>query len=350
MLGSTTPPAAEAGGDTAQPLLSICIATLNRAAFIGETLESILSQCTDQVEVVIVDGASTDGTDAIVRELQKQWPNLRYCRLSKNGGVDQDYCATVQMATGRYCWLMSDDDVLKDGAIAAVLAAVRNDYELIIVNAEVRNFDLSRVVEQRRLPFSADRMYAPEDMDKLFIDIGDYLTFIGCVVIKRSVWLERKREPYFGSNFIHIGVIFQCAMRTPVLVIATPYIAIRYGNATWMPREFEIWMHKWPSLVNSLTGLSESARQRSHFGVWRLTSLLFFRAKGSYSIREYRRWLSPAALPRNKKLAARLIALLPGPVVNALGVFYYSSIYRRSPLPLMDMRQSRYHPRNWFKA
>jgi abequosyltransferase len=350
MLGPTTAPAGEAGGDTARPLLSICIATLNRAAFIGETLQSILSQSTDQVEVVVVDGASTDGTDAIIREFQKQWPNLRYCRLSKNGGVDQDYCTAVQTATGRYCWLMSDDDVLKAGAIAAVITALGNDYELIVVNAEVRNFDLSKLVEPRRLKFSVDRTYAPQDMDKLFIDIGDYLTFIGCVVIKRSVWLEREREPYFGSNFIHVGVIFQHAMRTPVLVIAMPYIVIRYGNATWTAREFEIWLHKWPSLVNSLPGLSEIARRRGNFGAWRLKTLLYFRAKGSYSIKEYRRWLSPTALPRNKKLAARLIALLPGPLVNALGVFYYSSIYRRSPLPLMDMRQSRFYPRNWFKA
>jgi len=35
--------------------LSICIATLNRAAFIGETLESMISQATGDVEIVIVD-------------------------------------------------------------------------------------------------------------------------------------------------------------------------------------------------------------------------------------------------------------------------------------------------------
>ena len=44
------------------PLLSICIATYNRADFIGETLDSIIRQLTDEVEIVVVDGASTDAT------------------------------------------------------------------------------------------------------------------------------------------------------------------------------------------------------------------------------------------------------------------------------------------------
>ncbi len=48
-------------------LLSICIATYNRAEYIGETLESIIPQVTDEVEIVIVDGASTDNTSSVVK-------------------------------------------------------------------------------------------------------------------------------------------------------------------------------------------------------------------------------------------------------------------------------------------
>jgi abequosyltransferase len=49
------------------PHLSICIATLNRARFLKETLARILGQASDEVEVVIVDGASSDGTEEVVR-------------------------------------------------------------------------------------------------------------------------------------------------------------------------------------------------------------------------------------------------------------------------------------------
>ena len=42
------------------PILSICISTFNRARYIGETVESIVSQLSDSVELVVLDGASPD--------------------------------------------------------------------------------------------------------------------------------------------------------------------------------------------------------------------------------------------------------------------------------------------------
>ena len=50
-----------------KPRLSVCVATYNRAEYIGETLESIIPQLTDEVEIVVVDGASTDGTSTVVK-------------------------------------------------------------------------------------------------------------------------------------------------------------------------------------------------------------------------------------------------------------------------------------------
>ena len=81
--------------------LSICIATRNRGEFIGETLESIAAQCTSSVEIVVLDGASSDNTEQVVRALQNAMPALRYFRQEKNGGVDRDDDAVVGLALGR---------------------------------------------------------------------------------------------------------------------------------------------------------------------------------------------------------------------------------------------------------
>lgn len=54
-----------------RPELSICIATYNRADFIGQTLDSIVSQNCDGVELVIVDGNSTDLTPQIMSNYVK---------------------------------------------------------------------------------------------------------------------------------------------------------------------------------------------------------------------------------------------------------------------------------------
>ena len=54
--------------------LSVCIPTYNFGEFIGETLESIVGQATDEVDIIIVDGASTDNTEQVVHQIQKTIP------------------------------------------------------------------------------------------------------------------------------------------------------------------------------------------------------------------------------------------------------------------------------------
>ena len=58
--------------------LSISLPIYNFAGFIGETLDSILWDGIDEVEIVVVDGASTDATPQIMAEYcAKSWPALR---------------------------------------------------------------------------------------------------------------------------------------------------------------------------------------------------------------------------------------------------------------------------------
>jgi glycosyltransferase involved in cell wall biosynthesis len=330
----------------------MCIATMNRGDVIGETLESILSQAGDDVEVVVLDGASTDDTQQVVERFRQKYPALRYIRQASNGGVDKDYDLTVQAATGEYCWLMSDDDLVTPDALKTVLAAIDRGYPLIVVNAEVRSRDMSELVEVRRLEFDADREYAPGQLDAFFRDAGEYLSFIGCVVIRRSLWMERRREPYFGTLFIHMGVIFQAPVPGTVLVIARPLILVRWGNALWKPKEFEIWMFKWPDLIWSFECLSPQAREAVCIREpWkRLRTLLYYRAKGTYSAHEYRKWLRPKVASSRERLGARAVALVPGFVANLIALLYTFRPGQRSKMARLDVMKSRYYFGNWFNA
>ena len=77
------------------PRLSISIPTYNFGKFIGEMLDSILPQVTDEVEVLVVDGASTDDTEGVARKRQERFPLLKYYRLPKKGGIDRDMAKAV---------------------------------------------------------------------------------------------------------------------------------------------------------------------------------------------------------------------------------------------------------------
>ena len=326
------------------PRLSICIATLNRAAFIGTTLDALIAQATDEVEIVVVDGASTDGTDRVVGERAGVFPRLRYVRLDSKGGVDRDFCRAVESARGAFCWLMADDDLVKPGAIAAVLDATERGAGLIIVNAEVRNADLSRVVAARRLPFRVDREYpnTEDGRQRLLADTGDYLSFIGGVVIRRDWWLARDTSPYLGTEFVHVGVIFQSPLPGPARVLAEPWIVIRYGNAQWTSRYFQIWAFKWPELIWSLPGFPDAVRRRvAHPAPWRRPgALLLYRARGVYSLTEYRKWIETRGGSVWSRLVARTMAAVPGCLANAIAALYARARHH-GPL-LIDLKESPY--------
>jgi hypothetical protein len=238
---------------------------------------------------------------------------------------------------------MSDDDVLKPGAIRAVLEATRKNFGLILVNGEVRNTDLSEILESGRLAISGDRVYGPSEFEKLFVDTAKYLSFIGCVVIRKSLWDAREKDRYFGTAFVHVGVIFQKMIAEDVLVIAEPYISIRYGNAQWSAKGFEIWMFKWPRLIWSFADFSDAAKKSvCPRDPWkRLAPLLLLRGLGSYSLGEYKEYLRPAVASRGEKISARIIASLPGRLVNFMAIFYYT-YFRPSPRYVLDLRNSRW--------
>lgn len=324
-----------------QPRLSICIATLNRGAYIGETLDTIVGQLLDDVELVIVDGASKDDTEAVVGRYVAADARVRYVRLPKASGVDQDYDLAVSHARGEYCWLMTDDDLLKPGAVDRVLAALDGNVELVIVNTEVRTIDFGGTLRDALVAKQDDVEYAPEDADRLLADTAHALSFIGCVVILRSFWLARDRAAYYGSLFVHVGVIFQS--RTPrTRVIAEPLIVIRYGNAMWTPRGFEIWMFKWPSLVWSFAGVSDAAKARiCAREPWRQPQkLLLYRSIGGYARGEYDRYLAGCPMTTSKRLLSRAIAWMPPRFANALSSLYCGLFARRARMNIYDLSRS----------
>lgn len=162
------------------PKLSICIATFKRGRFIGETLDSILMQLQPGVEIVVVDGASPDDTPEVMERYAASHPEIRYFREAENSGVDADFDKAVSYAKGEYCWLMTDDDLLRPRAVAAVLSALGGDDDLIIVNSEVRSVDLSELFEKRRLVFDEDKVYRADNREAFFTETAAYLFYWMC--------------------------------------------------------------------------------------------------------------------------------------------------------------------------
>jgi abequosyltransferase len=299
--------------------LSFCIATRNRASLIGLTIESILKQVTDECEIVVVDGASTDETPNVMRQLVQRHNNVRYFKQQVNGGVDRDFDLAVELAHGEYCWLVPDDDILISGAISSVLTALLKRPGLVLVNVEHRDASTWGVLSSSMLRTSCDQWLSSGSLTELFDNTFDLVTYIGCVVVLRKMWVSRERNRYYGSEFIHIGVIFQSPIEDGIYIIATPLISIRCGNQQWLPRSFDVWMVNLPNLVMSLP-LSASKKRNAIVGIktWPfILQLLYFRAVCAYSTLEYCKYLQLRTLRPFTRYLAYLVAILPCGIANA---------------------------------
>ena len=321
------------------PRLSICIATFNRATLLAITIESILPQLSEAVELVVVDGASPDETEAVLAAAATRSPYVRYERLQQKGGVDQDFCRAVEVARGAYCWLFCDDDRLEPGAVGRVLREIEAGYSLVIVNARVMDRELAETLSEDLLGGARDQVIHGDQLDILFSRIVPYVSFIGSVVIRRDLWRQREKEAYFGTEFVHVGVIFQEMIPGDVKIVSERLVTIRYGNAQWAPRASEIWLLKWPRLIWSFSNVSERAkRAKDNPGSWKcLQSLVLYRALGSYGLPTYRKLMSWRRVSPWWRSCALLIAVLPQALMRALCLAYFRVLGRGSPLDIYDL-------------
>jgi glycosyltransferase involved in cell wall biosynthesis len=92
-------------------LLTIGIPTFNGDCSISETLDSIVSQdCTD-IEVLVMDNASTDNTLKIVKQYEEKYNFIRHIKNETNVGYDKNYNLTIFNANGRFVWTVCVDSM-----------------------------------------------------------------------------------------------------------------------------------------------------------------------------------------------------------------------------------------------
>jgi abequosyltransferase len=194
--------------------LSICIPTYNRADYLGETLESIIGQATDGVEIVISDNASEDNTQEIVEQYQKLFPRITYYCQPKNMGADYNYLKIVELAKGEYCWLFGSDDVMKPKGIDRVLAEIESGCDIYLCNRVECDLYLRPIKERQWLfkeiddhVFNTSITNNSELIDYFNVSqsLGALFSYISAVIVRRKMWGKIKNhEAFIGGNYVHV--------------------------------------------------------------------------------------------------------------------------------------------------
>lgn len=101
-----------------QPLVSIAVFTYNQINFIEETLKSALVQDYDNLEIVVADDGSTDGTDKIILDYAKKYPAKLVPIVNvPNVGITGNLNRVLKACKGEYIAWLAGDDIFLPGKI-----------------------------------------------------------------------------------------------------------------------------------------------------------------------------------------------------------------------------------------
>ncbi|HMQ79112.1 MAG TPA: glycosyltransferase [Ignavibacteria bacterium] len=170
-----------------EPLVSVIIPTYNRAHILGETLHSILKQDYRNIEIIIIDDGSTDGTATCVSEFNTEL--IRYHNVGKLADIAKLRNIGISHATGDVIAFCDDDDLWISNKLSSQLPYLKF-YDMICSNAA--QIDYSGIVVNTPM---IDGKVESKCLDTITLLHSNYV-ITSSVIIKRSslheLFVERK--------------------------------------------------------------------------------------------------------------------------------------------------------------
>jgi glycosyltransferase involved in cell wall biosynthesis len=157
------------------PSVSICIPTYNYRRYLANALDSVLAQDFGDMEIVVVDNCSDDGTDELVETYCRRDSRIVFHRNPRNLGMTANFNRALDLARGKYIKFLCADDILQRDCVGKMV-------DILEANPEVTLVGCRRAVFQEDKPVVRVLGYA----DKSFFRSGQ----------------EVIRECYFRGNLI----------------------------------------------------------------------------------------------------------------------------------------------------
>lgn len=156
------------------PLVSLVTPSFNHAAYIRESIHSVLTQDYPCIEYIIVDGGSTDGTLQVLNQYGGRFP--------WTSGPDQGPYDAVNKgwskSHGEYVGFLNSDDVLCLGAVSCMVAYLQEHTDTALVYGDYYRIDQAgRVLE---------RLWAGKSDLETLLKYGNTI-FTGAMLLRRSV-------------------------------------------------------------------------------------------------------------------------------------------------------------------
>ena len=125
---------------TMEPLVSVVCLSYNHQRFVREAVESVLGQTYGNIQLILVDDASTDASQRVISDLIVEYPDIEHVLLSENVGNTKAFNMGLSLCRGDFIIDLAADDVMMPDRIekgVTQLIQAGNEYGVNFTNAEL---------------------------------------------------------------------------------------------------------------------------------------------------------------------------------------------------------------------
>jgi glycosyltransferase involved in cell wall biosynthesis len=174
-----------------QALVSIALRSYNQKAFLKEAIDSILSQTYQNIEIIIADDASTDGSVEMIKNFYRKFPEkIRPLFNETNIGHTLNFNKALFACTGRYIAIFDGDDIMLPEKIEKQVKLMDENPQCIVSYHNTEYFDNDT---GKHLYFKNNKRNSHQGGVKTMIKYGMFCTNVSCMV-------RRDKIPEKGAN------------------------------------------------------------------------------------------------------------------------------------------------------
>ncbi|HXV14286.1 MAG TPA: glycosyltransferase family 2 protein [Candidatus Krumholzibacteria bacterium] len=118
--------------EASKPRVSVGMPVYNGKAFLAQSIESVLGQTYANLELIVSDNGSTDGTPEIAQDYARRDRRVRFVRTEENRGAAWNYRRTFDLARGEFFRWAPADDLFAPDSIAVCVAALDADPDAVL--------------------------------------------------------------------------------------------------------------------------------------------------------------------------------------------------------------------------
>lgn len=189
--------------DNVDPLVTVVIATHNRAKLLERAVNSILQQTCQTFEIIIVNDASIDNTQEVIGKLVESDSRIKAIHSTQNVGPGAARNMGIKQAKGEFIAVLDDDDIANLDRLEIQVKELQSDPALDLVFSSVEFID----DELNTFEISPDLVYQgkfPEDNDEIFRLLYVERNYIPntTIMTRKSIWkrFAYPEEPWIGED------------------------------------------------------------------------------------------------------------------------------------------------------